>query len=437
MPRLTAVILAAGQGTRMRSKTPKMLHDLCGWPIVRWSVEAAKAAGADKVVVVGGPDGALDGKLPDGVELVVQQEPRGTGDAVKAAAPLIRGETVVILNGDVPLITADAIRALAQAHDESVAAATMATMILDDPGNYGRVVRDAQGEVERVVETKADGDATPEQRAIKEVNTGVFAFDGPALTAALEAITSDNAQGEYYLPDVLPILRRAGSHAAAHVVEDPTITLGINDRVDLALVRQQAQRRIQTGHMLAGVTIVDPASTDIDVTVTIGEDTTIEPFTSLKGATTIGAGVRITKAHIVDSTVEDGVTIGPYVHLRGHTVMRANSKAGTFVEMKNSDIGEGTKVPHLSYLGDADVGPKTNIAAGNVTANYDGRDKHRTTIGANVRTGVDTTFVAPVTVGDNAVVAAGSVISEDVPDDALAIARARQVNKDGYARRPR
>jgi bifunctional UDP-N-acetylglucosamine pyrophosphorylase/glucosamine-1-phosphate N-acetyltransferase len=291
--------------------------------------------------------------------------------------------------------------------------------------------------VVKVVETKADGDATATELEIKEVNTGVFAFDGPALKAALDAITPDNAPGEYYLPDALPILRESGAKVAAHVVDDPTITLGINDRVDLAAVRQQAQRRIHTQHMLNGVTIVDPDQTEIDVTVTIGPDTTIEPFTSLKGDTRIGAGVRIAKAHVVDSTLEDGVTIGPYVHLRGHTVMRANSKAGTFVEMKNSDIGEGTKVPHLSYLGDADVGAKTNIAAGNVTANYDGRAKHRTTIGANVRTGVDNTFVAPVTVGDEAVIAAGSVIDEDVPDGALAIARARQVNKDGYARRPR
>ncbi len=437
MPRLTAVILAAGLGTRMRSKTPKMLHDLCGWPIVRWSVEAARAAGAERVVVVGGPDRALDGALPEGVELAVQAEPRGTGDAVKAASAQLGDGTVVVLNGDVPLITAEAIEGLAHAHAERGAAATMATMVLDDPAGYGRVVRDAAGDVVRVVETKAAGDATAAELAIDEVNTGVFAFDAGALRQALDAIRPDNAQGEYYLPDVLPVLRERGAAVAAHVVDDPAITLGVNDRVDLAAVRQQAQRRIQTEHMRNGVTIVDPAATEVDVTVTIGEDTTIHPFTSLKGATRIGRDVTIAKAHIVDSTVEDGVTIGPYVHLRGHTVMRRGARAGTFVEMKNTDVGEGAKVPHLSYLGDAGVGPNTNIAAGNITANYDGRAKHRTTIGANVRTGVDNTFVAPVTVGDDAVIAAGSVITNDVPEGALGVARSRQRNIEGYARRPR
>jgi bifunctional UDP-N-acetylglucosamine pyrophosphorylase/glucosamine-1-phosphate N-acetyltransferase len=435
MPRLTAVILAAGQGTRMRSKTPKMLHDLCGWPIVRWPVEAAREGGADRVVVVGGPDRALEGRLPDGVELAVQEEARGTGDAVKAARELIGEGTVVILNGDVPLIPGEQIAALARAHEERSAAATMVTMVLDDPGQYGRVLRDAQGDVVRVVEAKGEGDASPQDLAIKEVNTGVFAFDGPKLLEALDAVTPDNAQGEYYLPDVLPILRERGETVGAHVVDDPTITLGINDRVDLSAVRQLAQRRIQERHMLAGVTIVDPASTDIDVTVVIGQDTTLEPGTTLRGSTEIGEDVRILDAHVVDSTVADGATIGPFVHIRGGAKVGAGAKVGTFVELKNSDIGEGTKVPHLSYLGDADVGANTNIAAANVTANYDGRAKHRTTIGANVKTGVDNTFVAPVTVGDEAVIAAGSVITEDVPPGALGVARARQTNIEGYARR--
>jgi bifunctional UDP-N-acetylglucosamine pyrophosphorylase/glucosamine-1-phosphate N-acetyltransferase len=439
MPRLTAVILAAGQGTRMRSKTPKMLHDLCGWPLVRWPVEAARGAGADTVVVVGGPDRALEGELPEGAELAVQEVARGTGDAVVSAREYLDEGTVVVLNGDVPLITPEAIADLARAHEERGAAATMVTMILDDPGQYGRVVRDAQsGDVVKVVEAKADGDATPEELALREVNTGVFAFDGPKLAAALAQVTPDNAQGEYYLPDVLPILRAQGDTVAAHVVDDAAITLGINDRVDLAAVRALAQRRIQEQHMLAGVTIVDPASTTIDQGVAIGEDTTIEPFTSLRGRTRIGAECTVgPHVHVIDSTLEDGVRIGPFVHLRGNTVLRRNARAGTFVEMKNSDVGEGSKVPHLSYLGDADVGANTNVAAANVTANYDGRDKHRTTIGANVKTGVDNTFVAPVTIGDNAVIAAGSVITEDVPEDALGVARAPQRNIDGYARRPR
>jgi bifunctional UDP-N-acetylglucosamine pyrophosphorylase/glucosamine-1-phosphate N-acetyltransferase len=405
------------------------------------------------VVVVGGPDRALDGHLPEGVELAVQEEPRGTGDAVRSAAEFVEaGDTVVVLSGDVPLITADAIRELADAHASAGVPATMVTMVLDDPGSYGRVVRDAGDHVVRVVETKAPGDATPEELAIREVNTGVFAFDGGALVDALGRVTPDNAQGEYYLPDVLPILRGDGGAVAAHVVDDAALTLGVNDRNDLAVVREHAQRRIVERHASGGVTVVQPTSTTIDVTVELGADTVVEPCTVLRGTTRAGSGCRIgpsttlvdteigdgvtvLHAYLTDSTVEDRVTIGPYVYLRGGTVLREGSKAGTFVEMKNADIGEGTKVPHLSYLGDATVGPGTNIAAATVTANYDGTNKHPTTIGADVRTGVDTTFVAPVTVGDGAVIAAGSVITEDVPPDALGVARARQRNVEGYRRR--
>ena len=312
----------------------------------------------------------------------------------------------------------------------------MATTILDDPTGYGRVVRDRHGDIERVVETKTDGDATPEELEIPEVNTGVFAFDAEALVDALRRVTPDNAQGEYYLPDTLPLLRADGRRVAAHVVDDPNVTLGVNDRVDLARVRALAQRRINEALMREGVGIVDPETAYIDVTVTIGQDTTIEPNVCLRGATTIGAGATIgPNVHGVDFTAEDEVSIGPFAYLRPGTVLRRGAKAGTFVELKNSDIGEGTKVPHLSYLGDADVGPGTNIGASNVTANYDGKSKHRTTIGANVKTSVDTTFVAPVTVGDGAWTAAGSVVTEDVPDEALAVARARQTNIEGYARR--
>jgi bifunctional UDP-N-acetylglucosamine pyrophosphorylase/glucosamine-1-phosphate N-acetyltransferase len=453
MPRLVAVVMAAGQGTRMKSETPKVLHDLCGWPLVRWPVEAAKGAGADLVVVVGGPDRALDGRLPEGVEVAVQEQARGTGDAVRSAAAHLRDDdTVVVLSGDVPLITGEAIAALAQAHAAEGVPATMATMVLDEPGAYGRVVRDADDHVVRVVEAKNEGDATPAELAIREVNTGIYAFAGGPLADALERITPDNAQGEYYLPDVLPILRNDGGAVAAHVVDDPALTLGVNDRNDLATVRALAQRRIHERHGRNGVTIVQPESTTIDVTVELGADTVVEPCTVLRGTTAAGAGCRlgpsttitdtrlgdgvtVLHSYLVDSAAEDGVAIGPFVHLRGNTVLRAGAKAGTFVEMKNADVGEGAKVPHLSYLGDATVGPKSNIAAANVTANYDGRHKHRTTIGAGVKTGVDTTFVAPVTVGDNAVIAAGSVITEDVPPEALGVARARQRNIEGYSRR--
>ncbi|MDQ3740880.1 MAG: bifunctional UDP-N-acetylglucosamine diphosphorylase/glucosamine-1-phosphate N-acetyltransferase GlmU [Actinomycetota bacterium] len=450
---LTAVVLAAGQGTRMRSKTPKVLHDLCGWPLVRWPVEAARAAGADRVVVVGGPDRAVEGHVPEDVVIAVQPEAKGTGHAVRCAAEHIADDdTVVVLMGDVPLITGETVAALAGAHDESGAAATMATMVLDDPGGYGRVVRDADDGVVKVVETKDPADATADELAIREVNTGIYAFAGGPLKEALEQVEPDNAQGEYYLPDVLPILRERGLRVGAHVVDDPTLTMGINDRAHLARVREIAQRRIIDEHQRAGVTVVNPSATTIDVGIEIGRDATIEPGCVLRGATQIGEdcvigpnttvlgarignNVRARHAWFDDADVEDDVTIGPYAYLRPKTRVRKGAKIGTFVELKNSDIGEGTKVPHLSYLGDADVGPNTNIGASNVTANYDGRAKHRTTIGANVKTSVDTTFVAPVTVGDGAYTAAGSVITEDVPEDALGVARARQTNVEGYARR--
>jgi bifunctional UDP-N-acetylglucosamine pyrophosphorylase / glucosamine-1-phosphate N-acetyltransferase len=386
--------------------------------------------------------------------VVIQAEPRGTGDAVAAAAELIDPDaTVVVVNGDVPLITAEAIATLVRAHEATRAKATMVTMELDDPGAYGRVIRDGDGSVLKVVEAKGGAnDATPEQLAIREVNTGVFAFDGGALVAALERLGSDNAQGEAYLPDVLPILRDGNQTVAALLVTDPAITLGVNDRAELAEVRRLAQQRINAAHMRAGVTIVDPASTTIDVTVTLAPDVTIEPFVQLRGSTTVGSGstigamstladtqigedVTVLHSHLTQARVDDGATVGPFAYLRPNAHLHPRAKAGTFVEIKNSEIGAGTKVPHLSYIGDADVGEGTNIGAGNITANYDGRRKHRTTIGANVRTSVDTAFVAPVKVGDNAYTGAGSVITEDVPAGALGIARARQTNIEGYADR--
>jgi bifunctional UDP-N-acetylglucosamine pyrophosphorylase/glucosamine-1-phosphate N-acetyltransferase len=452
----TVVIIAAGEGTRMRSKLPKVLHPLCGRPLVLWPVSAAQEAGAGKVVVVDNPKRRLEDRLPDGVELAVQPEPNGTGGAVQAAREHIDPDsTVVILAGDVPLITAEAIDALVQAHEGSEAAGTMATMELDDPGQYGRVVRDKTGNVEKVVEAKAgEGDATPEQLEIREVNTGIYAFDGAALLEALDRLEPDNAQGELYLPDVLPQLASAGQTIAAHLITDHTLTLGINDRVQLAEVRQIAQQRIHDELQRAGVTILDPGSTHIDAGVTIGPDTIIEPGTSLKGNTTIGAdcsvgphttiidsqlgdGVSIPHSYLVSARVDDFGTIGPFAYLRPDAHLHPKAKAGAFVEIKNSTIGTGSKVPHLSYIGDTDVGENTNIGAGNITANYDGKRKHRTTIGSGVRTSVDTAFVAPVTVGDGALTGAGSVITDDVPAKALGIARARQTNIADYAERPK
>jgi bifunctional UDP-N-acetylglucosamine pyrophosphorylase/glucosamine-1-phosphate N-acetyltransferase len=455
MADLTVVILAAGQGTRMRSRTPKMLHPLCGRPLVGWPIAVAREAGAARIVVVASPGGALDGQLPADVVTVEQPIADGTGGAVRAAAGEIgEGEIVVVLPGDAPLVTADAITALVEAHAASGAAATMATMLLDDPTGYGRVVRDAGGEVVRVVETKADGDATREQLEIREVNSSIFAFDGAALSQALDVLTPDNAQGELYLPDVLPALRAAGRAVAAHALDDPDLARGVNDRVQLAEVRAIAQRRIHDAHGRAGVTIVHPASTLIDVTVAIGEDTTIEPSSYLRGATRIGRGctvgplttlidatlhddITIPHSYVVNAEIENGATVGPFAYLRPGTRLRERSKAGTFVEIKNSDVGAGSKVPHLSYIGDADIGEDTNLGAATITANYDGVNKHRTTIGHHVHTGVDTTLVAPVTLGDDTFTGANSAITKDVPAKALGIARERQTNYEGYADRKR
>jgi bifunctional UDP-N-acetylglucosamine pyrophosphorylase/glucosamine-1-phosphate N-acetyltransferase len=431
----TILILAAGEGTRMRSATPKVLHELCGQPMVLWPVRAALAAGAGKVVVVDAPARALEGVLPAGVELVVQPRSNGTGGAVIAATDEIDPSSpVVVLSGDVPLVSAQAIGELVAAHAASGAAATMASTVLEDPSGYGRVVRGADGAVERVVETKKTGDATAEQLRIREVNTGIYAFDGRALLDALPRLTADNAQGELYLPQALDVLRADDARVAAHVVDDERLVLGVNDRVALAHVRALAQRAINERHLRAGVSVVDPAATTIDVDVEIGQDTVIEPFTTIRGRTRIGARCTVRHSYLVDCTLEDDVSVGPFAYVRPGTVLREGSKAGTFVEVKNSDVGAGAKIPHLSYIGDADVGEQSNLGAGTITANYDGRAKHRTKIGKRVRGGVDTAFVAPVSVGDDAYTAAGSVITEDVPDGALGVARARQENVEGFAR---
>jgi len=431
------VILAAGRGTRMRSRLPKVLHELCGRPMVLWPVTAALAAGAGRIVVVDTPQRELEPVLPEGVELAVQERPDGTGGALAAAmgAGLDPDAPVVVLSGDVPLIDGQAIRDLVDAHRSSRAAATLMSTVLEDPSGYGRILRDRSGALQRVVETKQQGDSTEQEREISEVNVGIYAFDGRALAEVLPGLSTDNAQGELYLPQVFDLLRAAGYAIAAHLVDDPGPALGVNDRVALAQVRKLAQEAIHERHMRAGVSIVDPAATVIDVDVQIGADTVIEPFTTIKGSTRIGEGCTVRHSYLVDCVLEDGASVGPFSYLRPGTVLRQGAKAGTFVEVKNSDIGVGAKVPHLSYIGDADVGDETNLGAGTITANYDGRKKHRTKIGARVRGGVDTSFVAPVEVGDDAYTAAGSVVTKDVPPGALAVARSKQENIEGFAER--
>jgi bifunctional UDP-N-acetylglucosamine pyrophosphorylase / glucosamine-1-phosphate N-acetyltransferase len=426
------IVMAAGQGTRMKSKTPKVLHDLLGRPMGLWPVRAALDAGAQKVVVVDSPEEPLKAHLPEGAVSVVQPQANGTGGAVQAAAGHVeRDAPVVVLSGDVPLVSAAAIAALVEAHSGQ---ATMATTRLEDPSGYGRVVRRADGSVAKVVETKTAGDATAEELAIDEVNTGIYAFDGAFLLDTLPKLTADNAQGELYLPQVLD----HADSVSAHEVDDPNLVLGVNDRVALAQVRQIAQRALLEGLMRSGVTVTDPAATYVDVGVRVDQDTTLEPGTVLRGETTIGADCRI-GPHVVaiDATIEDGVSVGPFAYLRPGTRLRPGSKVGTFVEVKNSDIGARTKVPHLSYIGDADVGEDANLGAATITANYDAKTKtkSRTTIGDRVKSSVDVTFVAPVAVGDDAYTAAGSVITEDVPPKALGVARERQRNVEGYADR--
>jgi bifunctional UDP-N-acetylglucosamine pyrophosphorylase/glucosamine-1-phosphate N-acetyltransferase len=438
----------------MRSSIPKVLHDLCGLPMILWPVRAALAAGAARVVVVDSPARRLQEVLPEGVELVVQPRSDGTGGAARAAAEAIDPQQgpVVVLSGDVPLVSAKAISTLARAHAGALAAATMVTTVLDDPEGYGRVVRAADGSVLRVVETKAAGDASSEELQIREVNAGIYAFDGQALLDALPRLSADNAQGELYLPQALDILRADGARVRAHLVEDERVVLGVNDRVALAHARAIAQRAICERHMRAGVTIVDPASTVIDADVEIGQDALIEPGSALKGSTVvqaeaivgphtvaidsrIGERACVRMSWLARAVLHADVTVGPFAYLRPGAELHEGAKAGTFVEIKNSQVGARTKVPHLSYIGDADIGEQSNLGAGTITANYDGRAKHRTTIGDRVRGGVDTSFVAPVTVGDDAYTAAGSVVTDDVPPGALAVARARQRNVEGYSER--
>jgi bifunctional UDP-N-acetylglucosamine pyrophosphorylase/glucosamine-1-phosphate N-acetyltransferase len=421
--------MAAGLGTRMRSDVPKHLHPILGRRMVDWVLASSQELGVDPVVVVAAPATAA---AFEGMQVAVQREPRGTGDAVRCAREELdgRADDVLVLSGDTPLLTARVLRELVETHRQADAVATVLSFEPDDPKQYGRILRDGDGTLSAIVEYR---DATDEQRAVREVNSSIYVFRADRLWPVLDRLTPHNAQGELYLTDSVGILASEGERVAVHKGGDPVETEGVNTRVELAAAAAVLRDRINEAHMLAGVTIVDPASTWIDAEATLEPDAVIHPFTVIRGESSIAAHAEVgPHAVVVDSTIGEHALVGPFCYLRPGSVLEAGAKAGTFVELKNSRIGERTKVPHLTYLGDADVGEDTNIAAGNITANQEHtRAKGRTTIGRNVRTGVDNTFVAPVSVGDDAWIAAGSVITEDVPAGALAIARAKQVNKEG------
>ena len=434
---LAAVIMAGGLGTRMRSSVPKHFHPVLGRRLVDWVIESARATGAAPLVVVASPSGR-DEFARDGVAVAVQAEPLGTGDAARAAESALAGfdGDVLVLSGDTPLLTPELLVDLLATHRGEQAAATILTSRPSDPRLYGRVIREGDGRVVRIAEGT---DATPEELAIDEVNSSIYVFRAAALWPVLARLQPKNVQGELYLTDTVALLAQSGEKVAAHVAADPDETEGVNTRVELAHATAVLRDRINERHMLAGVTIVDPQSTWIEPTVEIEEDATINPFTVLRGRTRVGRGAEIHPHTVaVDAEIGAGAAVGPFCYLRPGTSLGESSKAGTYVEIKNSRIGARTKVPHLSYIGDADIGADTNIGAGAITANLGhrpGEPKKRTTIGSNVRTGIHNGFVAPVEVGDGAWIAAGSVINKDVPPGALGIARQRQENKEGYAAR--
>ena len=436
---VAAVVMAGGLGTRMRSAVPKHFHPLLGRRMVDWVIEAGHEAGASPLVVVASP-AARDEFASSGVTVAVQEQALGTGDAVRAAEAALSGHggDVLVLSGDTPLLTGELLRELVATHRREGAAATILSAEPPDPRVYGRIVRDAAGSVLRIAEGT---DANPEEQQIREINSSIYAFRSDALWPAIAQLQPKNVQGELYLTDVIEILVAGGARVAAHIADDHQETDGVNTRVELARAGAVLRDRINEQHMLAGVTIVDPASTWIEPTVELEADVTLHPFTILRGATSVAAGAEIHANTVaIDARIGRHANVGPFCYLRPGTVLGDSSKAGTYVEIKNSRLGDRSKVPHLSYIGDSDIGEDTNIGAGAITANYahkPGEPKKRTTIGRNVRTAIHNSFIAPVEVGDGAWIAAGSVITKDVPPDALGIARARQENKEGYAARQR
>lgn len=454
MYNLVAIILAAGKGTRMRSKYPKVLHKVGGKPMLQHVIDAATAAGADKkVIIVGHEAEMVEAMVGEQGTIALQKEQLGTGHAVMQTAEALKGftGTALILCGDTPLLDGEELKKFCDAHKASGAAATVLTAIMDDPFGYGRIVRDAKGNVQGIVEQK---DATEEQKAIKEINTGIYCMECPQMFDVLATLTNDNAQGEYYLTDVLQKLNEAGAKVGGVSTADSDMVMGINSRKQLSVAEGVMRQRILDKLMDAGVTIMDPASTFIEAGVKIGRDTIIYPYTWLEGTTEIGEdceigpNARFTNVKIGDDNhlqfiyghdceVKNHVTAGPYVHLRPDTVISDHVKIGNYVEVKNSNVGYGTKLPHLTYIGDSDIGSGVNMGCGCITVNYDGKKKHRTIIGDNAFVGCNTNLVAPVTVQANTYIGAGSTITKEVPENALGIARARQRNIEGWAEKYR
>lgn len=445
----TSVILAAGMGTRMKSKMPKVLHKVCGKPLSKWVIDASKAAGADKVcAVVGHKAETVKEVLGDVCEFALQAEQKGTGHAVMQAIDVIKNSKgeVVILNSDTPLITAETINKAIEYHKNNGNQATVITAILDDATGYGRIIRDNDGSVLKIVEQK---DASEEEKKINEVNSGMYVFDAQSLVYALDKITPNNAQGEYYLTDTLEILLSAGKKIGGYAISDNDEIRGINDRVQLNEAEKIMQKRINEYHMRNGVTMRNPESVYIEDGVEIGNDTEICQNVTIKSGTKIGSdcvigsgsmldravihdGVDVLSSVILESEVDEGTHVGPFAYIRPNCHVGKEVKVGDFVELKNSNIDDGTKISHLTYIGDSDVGKRVNFGCGTVTCNYDGKKKYRTTIGDDCFVGCNTNFVSPINVGDGVYIAAGSTITEDIPENSLSIARARQVNKEGW-----
>ncbi|MFO7151894.1 MAG: bifunctional UDP-N-acetylglucosamine diphosphorylase/glucosamine-1-phosphate N-acetyltransferase GlmU [Bacillota bacterium] len=446
-----AVVLAAGEGTRMKSEVPKVLHKICGVPMLGHVISQAKKAGAKRVIVVVGR-GAEEVKrafAEQEVEFVLQAEQKGTGHALMQAEDAVKSEdTVLVLYGDMPLITAETLKSLFEFHARNQAAATVMTARVKDPSGYGRVIKEGN----RVLAIREEKDASPEERAIDEINSGIYCFNREKVFNALEQVNNDNVQGEYYLTDVVEILNRQGEKVLAFEAQDPDEVQGVNDRNQLAQAQAIMQKRIIRSLMARGVTFLNPDTCVVDEGVEIGRDTVIYPGVILEGKTRIGEGctivgytriidsvvgnrVEITMSHIRESVVEDGVKIGPFVNLRPGTHLMAGVKVGDFVEIKNSKVGENSKVPHLSYVGDADIGRNVNIGAGVIFVNYDGFKKHRTVVEDGAFIGCNSNLVAPVRIGQGSYVAAGSTVTKDVEEGALAIARSRQENKPGWVKK--